>query len=358
LQLGLTSALATRLELEWGTHKIRSWNDEAWIDLPHRVGRKIARLIGADGGDVVVSDSTSVNLFKVLHQALALHPDRDVLVVDGTNFPSDRYVAAAVGASMTLEVVDASDLVAAVSRAGNRLACVVGAQVDYRSGARIDIEQVTQATHEAGGVVVWDLSHSAGVIALRVAEWEVDFAVGCTYKFLNGGPGSPAFIYVAPRHQDQVFSPIPGWWGDHDRFAMRDAYEPAPAMGRQLVGTPYVVSLTALDLALDIWEDVDIASVEAKAASLTSSFLEAYVAAGGERYATVCTPTEPSRRGSQISIEHPRAREIVPALGDSGVIGDFRPPSIIRLGFSPLFLRHTEAVSAAQQVVETIQRYS
>ncbi|MGC8480637.1 MAG: aminotransferase class V-fold PLP-dependent enzyme, partial [Acidimicrobiales bacterium] len=304
LQVGLTSALASRLEYEWGTDKIRSWSEEVWIDLPHRVGRKIAPLIGAGINDVVVSDSTSVNLFKVLHQALALHPDRDVLIVDGTNFPSDRYVAAAVGESMRVDVVPASGLVEAVERAGDRLACVVAAQVDYRTGARISIDSVTEAAHRAGGVVVWDLSHSAGVIALRIEEWDVDFAVGCTYKFLNGGPGSPAFVYVAPRYQSRVLSPIPGWWGDRDRFAMRDTYEPAPRLGRQLVGTPYVVSLTALDLALDIWEYVDMRLVESKAATLTATFMEAFISYGGEGLAEICTPSDPSLRGGQISLVH------------------------------------------------------
>ncbi|GAA0779471.1 kynureninase [Roseibium denhamense] len=331
---------------EWGTSLIKSWNDHSWIDLPQRVGDRIGRLIGADKGSVVACDSTSVNVFKVLAAALSLRPDRKVILSDNGNFPTDLYVAQGLQALLDkgheLKIVAPEDVEAALNE---DVAVMMLTQVDYRSGRVHDMAGLTQLAHDKGALAIWDLAHSAGAIPVNLSGAGADFAVGCGYKYLNGGPGAPAFLYVAPHLQEEVASPLAGWMGHEAPFAFDLDYRPVTGVSRMTVGTPAILSLSSLHAALDVFEDVDMNDIRQKSVSLSEVFIQEV-----ERQCPqleLGSPRDPQARGSQVSFRFDDGYAVVQALIAEGVIGDFRAPDIMRFGFTPLYLSHKDVVDAA-----------
>jgi kynureninase len=322
---------------EWGVELIRGWNGAGWYDQPRRVGDRVARLIGAAPGTVVMGDTLSIKVFQALSAALDLNPDRRVVLSDSGNFPSDLYIAqgllASLGRGHELRVVAPEAVEAAID---GTVAVTLITEVDYRTGRRHDMKAITARAHEAGAIAVWDLAHSAGAVDVDLAGAGADFAVGCTYKYLNGGPGAPAFIYVAPRHADRARPALAGWMGHERPFAFDLDYRPAPGIERMRVGTPPVIALTALEAALDVWDGVDMADVRHRSMELGQRFVDGIEAAcpGLE----LASPRDPALRGSQVSFRHPHAYAVMQALIARGVIGDFRAPDAMRFGFAPLYV--------------------
>jgi kynureninase len=347
----LERVIATASE-EWGTGLIRSWTEAGWLDLPHRVALRIAPIVGADPDEIAVADSTSANLFKVLAAAHQLRPERRVLLTDDANFPTDIYVAEGLAdlADLEVRVVPTSDV---TSHLDVEVAALYLTHVDYRTGRRHDGAALTAAAHDVGALAVWDLSHSAGALAVDLHAWDADLAVGCTYKYLNGGPGAPAYLYIARRWHDQVTSPLQGWFGHAEPFAFDLEYHPAAGAARFLDGTPPVLSMVALETALEIWEDVDPVEVARKGAALTGRFIDLVRERCGDRV-EVLTPTDPALRGSQVSLRHPDASAIMPALAARGVIGDHRPPDVLRFGFAPLYVSHTDVWDAVEVLADRL----
>jgi kynureninase len=341
------------LDEEWADWLIRGWS-KTWTDLPTAVGDRLgAVVLGAAAGQTVVADSTSVNLFKVLHAVCDLRPNRREIVIDDTNFPTDRYLVAAVAEQRGLTVrwltpdvmgdVTAERLAAAI---GPATVAVVLCQVDYRSGALADLDGLTRIVHDAGALMVWDVCHPAGVVPIELDAAAADFAVGCTYKYLNAGPGAPAFVYVAARHLPEVRQPITGWFGADDIFAMAPDYVPASSARRMLSGTPNVLGLVAVDEGVRLVADAGLSRIRAKGMELTelvTELADAWLAPAG---AEVVSPRDPKRRGSHVSVRHPDARTITERLIAGGVIPDFRNPDLIRLGLSPLTTSYAEAWDA------------
>jgi kynureninase len=342
---------------EWGRDLITSWNKAGWIELPRRLGDKIARLVGAAPGEVLVADSTSVNLFKVLAAALALRPGRRTILSDRGNFPSDLYMAQGLAAlrdaGHRLHLAEPDAVLADI---GSDTAVVMLTEIDYRSGRRHDMRAITAAAHRAGALTIWDLAHSAGAGPVDLGGCGADFAVGCGYKFLNGGPGAPAFLYVAARHQDGFAQPLSGWLGHLAPFAFEAGYRPAQGIGRYLCGTPPVLSMVALECGLDTILAADLGAIRAKAMALGDLFValvEQFCAGHGLE---VACPRDAAARGSQVSFRHPHGYAIVQALIARGVIGDFRAPDILRFGLAPLYLSHADiwrAVAALRDVMDT-----
>jgi len=341
LPVGVPAAVARTVEQEWGVDLIRSWNTNGWWEAPARLGDRIGALIGAAPGQVVVCDSTSVNLYKLLVAARARRPDRPAVLVDADDFPTDRYIVGAVaGASGT----------SVARELGPDVGVVVRSHVNYRTSRLHDMAAVTAEAHAAGAVVVWDLSHSVGVVPVQLDATEVDFAVGCTYKYLNGGPGSPAFAYVARRHQDDLHQPVAGWLGHARPFAMAPGYEPAPGVLRLLTGTPPILSMAALEAALAAFDGVAMAAVRAKSVALTSYFVELVAARLGARFG-LASPATAAERGGHVCLSHPDAYPIVQALIARDVIADFREPDVLRFGFAPLYLRFVDVWDAVDHLV-------
>jgi kynureninase len=337
---------------EWGGGLISSWNDADWINLPKRVAAKIAPHIGVSGADVHVGDSTSVLLFKTMVAAARLQPERRVLVLEPTTFPTDGYVAAGLADLLDIELrwCDPADPAASLD---DDVALLALTHVDFRSGAMYDMAALTKDAHAAGAVVQWDLCHSTGAVPVDLTAVDADFAVGCTYKYLNGGPGSPAFAYVAPRHQEALRQPITGWMGHARPFDMDLDYAPAPGVARMASGTPPVLALSALDAALDAFDGVDVAVLRETSLSLTDYFIELVdVRLGGAL--EVVTPREHARRGSQVSLRHPDAYGIVQALVARRVVGDFRTPDVARFGFAPLYVTHADVYDAVDRLVAVL----
>jgi kynureninase len=338
---------------EWGRGLISSWNDADWIHLTRRVAAKIAPLVGARADDVHVGDSTSVLLFKTMVAALRLRPDRPVLVLEPTTFPTDGYVASGIADLLGVELrwCDPADPIASL---GDDVGLLALTHVDFRSGAMYDMAGITAAAHEAGVLVPWDLCHSTGAVPDDLQAAGADLAVGCTYKYLNGGPGSPAFVYVAPQHQEALRQPITGWMGHAHPFAMDLAYAPAPGVAKMASGTPPVLALSALDAALDAFEGVDPAMLREASLSLTGYFMTLVDARLGERF-EVITPREPAARGSQVSLRHDEAYGVVQALIARGVVGDFRTPDVARFGFAPLYVSHADVWDAVDHLVAVVE---
>ncbi|MFF1460628.1 kynureninase [Streptomyces sp. NPDC058330] len=343
------------LARQWGELRIRSWDESGWWTAPERIGDRIAPLVGAAPGRIVVGDSTSVNVFKAVVAASRLAPgDRDEIVLDATTFPSDGYIAESA-ARMTghrLVVADPSDVPAAL---GPRTALVLLNHVDYRTGRLQDLPGLTAAAHAAGALAVWDLCHSAGALPVGLDAHGVDLAVGCTYKYLNGGPGSPAFLYVAERHQAAFDSPLPGWTSHADPFAMDLGYTPAEGSVRGRVGTPDILSMLALEASLDVWDGVTMEAVRAKSLALTDFFLECVEAYVPEGRVTSVTPAAHAERGSQVSLRCEGAAEVMGALIARGVVGDLRRPDILRFGFTPLYVGFADAERAARVLAEVLE---
>ena len=332
---------------QWGRDLITSWNVHDWIDLPRRVGDKIAPLIGAAPGTVLVADSTSINIFKLLSAALEKRPDRRVILTEAGNFPTDVYISEGL-ATLTGHALVSGDL----TEIGRDVAVVLVTEVNYRTGARHDMAELTRRAHAAGALILWDLCHSAGAVPVDLGAAQADFAVGCGYKFLNGGPGAPAFAYVAPQHLAELRQPLQGWLGHAAPFDFAAAYRPAAGIDALRVGTPPILSMSALEAALDVFDGVDMAAVKRKADALFDLFVGEIGARAPELQ--VLTPRDAGQRGSQINLRHPEAYAVVQAMIARGVIGDFRQPDIIRLGLTPLYLSYENVYRAAEILCEII----
>jgi kynureninase len=343
--------VAREVSHAWGTLLIRGWNEAGWMDLPETVGNKIARLVGAPEGSVIAGDSTSVNLFKALTAALALSGERKVVLSDSGNFPTDLYVAqqalAALGRGHVLKIVAPEAVEAAID---GTVAVLMLTQVDYRTGRLHDMAGLTAKAHAAGTVTVWDLAHSAGALPVDLAGAGADFAIGCGYKYLNGGPGAPAFIYVRPGLADRVSPALAGWMGHAAPFAFDLGYAPAEGVNRMRVGTPPILSMASLDAALDVWDDVSMADVRARSIELSETFIAEVEARCPQL--TLASPRDPAMRGSQVSFAFPEGYAAMQAAIANGVVGDFRAPDIMRFGFTPLYVSRADVVRAA----ETLER--
>ena len=343
--------LARAVEEEWGRGLIRSWNSAGWIDLPQRVGDKIGRLVGAAPGQVVAADSTSVNLYKLLHAAAALRPGRGVVLSDRGNFPTDLYIAQSVAAQygLELQLAEPEAVAERIEALGARLAMLMLTQVDYRSGRVHDMAAITAQAHRHGALALWDLAHSAGALPVRLDACHADLAVGCGYKYLNGGPGAPAFLYVAQRHQDALRPPLSGWMGHDAPFAFDLDYRPATGIRRQLCGTPSILALTALEVGVDLLGEADMTALREKSMALGDLFItlveQELPGVFGLR-----SPRDATTRGSQVSLAHAEGYAIVQALIEAGVIPDFRAPDILRFGFAPLYVRYVDIWDAVAQL--------
>ncbi|WP_326811058.1 kynureninase [Streptomyces scopuliridis] len=342
---------------QWGELRIRSWTEGGWWTAPERIGDRIAPLVGAGPGQIVVGDSTSVNVFKAVVGAVRLldpaEPARDEILVDATTFPTDGYIARSAARMTGLPIVpvDPEKLLGAL---GPRTAVVLVNHVDFRTGRLHDLPGITAAVHEAGALAVWDLCHSAGALPVGLDAQGVDLAVGCTYKYLNGGPGSPAFLYVAERHQARFDSPLPGWNAHTDPFAMSPDFTAADGAVRGRVGTPDILSMLALEAALDVWEGVSLAAVREKSLALTDFFLECVEAYAPPGRVRSLTPAAHAERGSQIALRCAEAPAVMAALIARGIVGDLRRPDVLRFGFTPLYTRFADAERAARVLGEVL----
>ncbi len=332
---------------EWGQMLITGWNKAGWMEMPTRLGTRIGRLIGAAPGTVTLGDTLSIKVYQALASCLEMNPDRRVILSDTGNFPSDLYMAQGLcrtlGPDYQLRTVAPEDVEDAID---DTVAVLMLTEVDYRTGRRHDMPRLTARAHAVGALSVWDLAHSAGALPVDVTGGDADFAVGCTYKYLNSGPGGPAFIYVAPRHIDRARPALSGWLGHEAPFAFDPDYRPGAGIERMRVGTPPVLQLAALDASLDIWDRVEMADVRARSIELTEAFITGIEAACPDL--TLATPRDPERRGSQVSFRHPEGYAIMQALIARGVIGDFRAPDILRFGFTPLYTLDADVEGAVK----------
>lgn len=338
------------VEEEWGRTLISSWNDHGWIDLPLRAGAAIAPLIGADADEVVVCDSTSVNLFKVLASALALRPGRRVIVTNNENFPTDVYIAEGLvrllGRDYQLRFATPDAVDAALD---DNVAAISFSHVDYKSARIEDMAGITAKAHRAGTLAIWDLSHSAGALPVALNGAQADFAVGCGYKYLNGGPGAPAFLFAARRHHGDMRQPLSGWLGHTTPFAFGNRYEPAAGIARMITGTPPVVSMALLETAVAIVAEAGIARLRAKSMDMTSLLIALVAQECAQAGLALASPTDANARGSHVIFAHPEGYAVVQALKARGVVGDFRAPHFVRLGIAPLYLSYAELWEAVQR---------
>lgn len=345
--------IAAAVRVEWGNSLVKGWNEAGWFALPSKVARRIEPLIGAEPETVAVGDSTSVNLFKVLSAALNLVGSRRRILSDAGNFPSDLYVADGltrlVDDGFHVSALPSEDVEAAISE---DVAIVMLTEVDYRTGRRRDMKAVTKAAHAVGAIIIWDLAHSAGAFPVRVAECGADFAVGCGYKFLNGGPGAPAFLYVAPRHANAFFPAIAGWMGHDDPFSFEPSYRPGQGIRKMQAGTPPILSMTALDEALTLYDDVDLMELQVESQKLCDLFIETVGARCPDL--VLASPRVAADRGSQVSFRHPNGYAVMQALIDRNVIGDFRAPDILRFGITPLYTNEDDIRRAAEVLQEVL----
>ena len=343
------AAVADLTTRQWGERLIRSWN-EGWIEAPLRIGDKIARLIGAAPGEVAVADSTSVNLFKLLTAALRANPERCVILSEAGNFPTDLHIAEGVVAGLsgaTMRVVPREQLTDALDE---NVAALLLTHVHYKTAERFDMATWTARAHEVGALTLWDLSHSAGAVPVDLNGANADLAVGCGYKYLNGGPGAPAYLFVAERHHSRLTNPVSGWMGHAAPFDFADGYAPAPGIKRWLAGTPPMLSLAALETGIDLMLEANPALIVAKSAALFDT-----LAAIGDALGIACvSPRDASQRGSHISFRHPHAYPLCQALIARGVIGDFRAPDVLRLGLTPLYLGFEDVVRAGQILADLL----
>jgi kynureninase len=337
---------------EWGNELIRGWNSAGWMTQPRRIGDRVGRLIGAPEGTVVMGDTLSIKVYQALASALELNPARRVILSDTGNFPSDLYIADGLLRSLArdheLRIVAPEDVEAAIDET---IAVVMLTEVDYRTGRLHDMKALTHKAHAAGALTIWDLAHSAGAIPVDLTGAGADFAVGCTYKYLNGGPGAPAFIYVAPRHVERIRPALSGWMGHQAPFAFDLDYRAGPGIERLRVGTPPVIAMAALDAALDVWEGVSMSDVRTASIALADLFIRDIEARCPEL--TLASPRDGNKRGSQVSFRHADGYAIMQALIARGVIGDFRSPDMMRFGFAPLYIGETE-VRAAVDTIEDV----
>ncbi len=356
LPIRAVKRLGTLVEEEWGQGLVRSWNDSGWIDLPGLVAAALAPLLGASPDEVAVGDSTSVNLFKLLAGAARLRPDRPLILSEKGNFPTDLYVAQGLARTLgglELRLVERSGIAAALD---DRVAVLLLTHVDFRTGETQDIPSLTAAAHEAGALALWDLSHSAGALPLELDAWGVDLAVGSGYKYLNGGPGAPAFAFVARHLHDAIETPLQGWMGHAEPFAFEEEYRPAPGVARLLCGTPSILGLTALKCGIESVARAGIEPLRRKSIRLADVFIQLVEQECAGHGLVLASPGEAARRGSHVAYRHPEGHAIVQALVGHRVIGDFRAPDIFRFGFAPAYVRFVdvwEAVAALRAVMES-----
>ena len=342
-------------EHEWGTILVRGWTESGWMDSPLRVGDQIGTLIGAAPGEVLVSDSTSVNLFKLIAAVLRARPQRRVVLTERSNFPTDLYIASGVVEMLGCEL-------RAVERAALRdsldgdTALLLLTHVDFRTGERHDMAGLTEAAHAAGALVLWDLSHSVGAVEIQLQRDRVDLAVGCGYKYLNGGPGSPAFLHVASGLHDELRNPIQGWLGHDTPFTFESGFRRAGGIRAWMVGSPPVLAIGALAVGVDIHLEAGARAIGEKAALLTAVFMRLAHARLEPLGFEVATPPEPERRGAQVSLRHADGLAIVRAVADRGVVGDFRPPDICRFGLAPLYTRYVDVWDAIERIADVVER--
>ncbi len=345
--------VARCIEAEWGEMLITGWNRAGWMAQPAAIGDRIGRLIGAAPGTVVIGDTLSIKVYQALASAIEMRPERRVILSDTGNFPSDLYMAdglvRTLGQGYTLRTVAPEDVAGAIDAS---VAVLMLTEVDYRTGRKHDMAALTAAAHQAGTIAVWDLAHSVGALPVDLAGAGADFAVGCTYKYLNSGPGGPAFIYVAPKHADTARPALSGWLGHEAPFAFDLDYRPGSGIERMRVGTPPVLQLAALEAAMDVWDLADIHDVRARSIELSEAFI-----AGVEarcKGVTLVSPRDPAMRGSQVSLRHPEAYAIMQALIARRVIGDFRAPDNLRFGFTPLYIGPAEVEAAVTHLAEVL----
>jgi len=338
---------------EWGDMLITGWNKAGWMDLPARIGARIGRLIGAAPGTVTMGDTLSIKVYQALASAFELNPARRVVLSDTGNFPSDLYIAdglcRTLGHGYTLRTVAPEEVEGAID---DTVAVLMLTEVDYRTGRRHDMKRLTERAHAAGALAVWDLAHSAGALPVDLAGCDADFAVGCTYKYLNSGPGGPAFIYVAPRFAERARPALSGWLGHEAPFAFDLDYRPGRGIERMRVGTPPILQLAALDASMDIWDRVDMQDVRSRSIELTQAFIAGVEAACPGL--ALASPRDPAARGSQVSFRHPEGYAIMQALIARGVIGDFRAPDILRFGFTPLYTTMDDVAGAVAILAQIV----
>lgn len=342
---------------EWGQDLISSWNKHGWIDLAEQTGEKIAPLLGAKPGQVIVCDSISVNLYKLLVTALSMQPGRTTVVSEQGNFPTDLYMVQGVQNLLgenrcMLHSVAPSQVENALTE---DVAVLMLTHINFRSGKIHDMQRLTRLAHEKGILVIWDLAHSAGAVPLALDDCAVDFAVGCGYKYLNGGPGAPAFVYAAHKHHDRIRQPLSGWMGHAAPFAFEESYTPAAGIKQFLAGTPSILATAALDAALSVFDDVDMIDLRDKSTQLTELFLSLKQQHRHLDALTLASPAHPDERGSQLSFSHPDAYGICQALIAHGVVPDFRAPDIVRFGFTPLYLRYADVAAAIEILAHIMQ---
>ena len=346
-----TDRVASMMQDQWGEMLITGWNKAGWMEHSTRIGDRIARLIGAPASSVIVGDTLSIRVYQALAAALALNPDRRVILSDSGNFPSDLYIAQgliqSLGKGHELRVVPPEAIADAIT---DEVAVLMLTEVDFQTGRLHDMASLTAKAHAAGALTVWDLAHSAGAVPVDLTAAKADFATGCTYKFLNGGPGAPAFLYIRPDLQDQSRPAISGWLGHAAPFEFSPDYTPAPGITRMRVGTPPVIAMAALDAALDVWDEVDMTDLRAQSQTLS----ELLITEVETRCPTLhlASPRDPDQRGSQVSFRHAQGYAIMQALIARGVIGDFRAPDIIRFGITPLYTTKAEITRAAEILQE------
>lgn len=354
LPVAAAARVAHTVTAEWGDMLITGWNKAGWMDKPMQVGDRIARLIGAEPGHVVMGDTLSIKVYQALASCLEMNPTRRVILSDTGNFPSDLYMAEGLcrtlGQGYTLKTVAPEDVLDAID---DTVAVTMITEVDYRTGRRHDMAAITARAHQHGALTIWDLAHSAGAFHVELASCNVDFAVGCTYKYLNSGPGGPAFIYVAPRHADIARPALSGWQGHAAPFAFDLDYRPATGAERMRVGTPPILQLAALEASLDIWDTVDMAALRTASLALTDRYIAGIEAACPTL--VLATPRDHAQRGSQVSFRHPEGYAIMQAMIARGVIGDFRAPDIIRCGFTPLFIDAADVDNAVRIIADIMQ---
>ena len=343
---------------QWGNDLIHSWNQHQWIDLPLKVGEKIASLIGAQSGQVIACDSTSVNLFKVLASALSLNRQRHVVLSQYDNFPTDLYIAQGLSELIgrercELKSVSEDQLINSLDES---VAVLMLTQVNFRTGCLHDMQTLTKRAQDKGILVIWDLAHSAGALEVFLDDCGVDFAVGCGYKYLNGGPGAPAFIYAATRHHENIEQPITGWMGHRSPFSFEHDYQAGAAMLRFLSGTPNILSLVALDASLDVFSGINLNDLRSKSLALSSLFIERVDTTDSLNCLKLLSPRNEEQRGSQLAYRHSQAFELSQALIDHGVVVDFRAPNIIRFGFAPLYLRYQDVWKAVETLILIVEQ--
>ncbi|MGI5267836.1 kynureninase [Nonomuraea sp. CA-218870] len=331
------------VEDEWGAQLVGGWNSAGWFEQPLSTGDRIAPLIGAGPGQVVVGNTTSIAIHQAVAAAARLRPDRRVIVSDARNFPTDHYMVQGLAEALGYELRDVSE------GRFDDVAAVLLSEVDYRTGERHDVIEVTARVQAAGALMIWDVCHSVGAMPVDVSA--ADFAVGCTYKYLNGGPGSPAFLYVNPRHQDEAVNVLSGWYGHAEPFGFEPGYRPAHGIRRFAVSTPHVLSFAALEAALDVWERVPLHLLRAKSVALG----EIFAGLVGDAL-ELASPADPERRGSHLAFRHPHGYPVMRALIDRGVHGDFRAPDILRFGLAPLYIRYVDVHDAARILLEVLDK--